>query len=319
MTGIDDLLEKTSRTFALSIPRLPEPTRMEVTVAYLLFRIADTFEDAVFWEPARRIDALGQFCTLLGNPDPSEADLLARVWREPRPLAHQGYLELLDAAPYVLEAFRMLAPTARTVIASHVIRSARGMAEFVGRTEDGTLQLRSLNELRDYCYVVAGIVGEMLCDLFLLDRGALIAVSGPLRERAACFGEGLQLVNILKDSASDRTEGRSYLPTGVSRADVFGLARSDLRAAAEYVLILQREGAPRGIVEFTALPVQLATASLDRIERSGPGAKISRLELFRIVATLEKALNRGEPAVPRGSAGPDESRSMEPLPPRRRR
>ncbi len=42
---LEELLFKTSRTFALSIPLLPEPTRREVTVAYLLFRIADTLED----------------------------------------------------------------------------------------------------------------------------------------------------------------------------------------------------------------------------------------------------------------------------------
>ena len=35
MAELLDLLEKTSRTFALSIPVLPEPTRKEVTLAYL--------------------------------------------------------------------------------------------------------------------------------------------------------------------------------------------------------------------------------------------------------------------------------------------
>ena len=42
---LDGLLLKSSRTFALSIPLLPDPTRREVTVAYLLFRIADTFTE----------------------------------------------------------------------------------------------------------------------------------------------------------------------------------------------------------------------------------------------------------------------------------
>ena len=58
---LDALLEKTSRTFALSIPRLPEPTRREVTVAYLLFRIADTLEDATLWDGSRRRDELARF------------------------------------------------------------------------------------------------------------------------------------------------------------------------------------------------------------------------------------------------------------------
>ena len=41
---LDQLLVETSRTFALAIPLLPEPTRRTVSVAYLLFRAADTLE-----------------------------------------------------------------------------------------------------------------------------------------------------------------------------------------------------------------------------------------------------------------------------------
>ena len=56
--GLRPLLQKTSRTFALSIPLLPEPLQTEVAIAYLLFRIIDTFEDATRWAPARRAKAL---------------------------------------------------------------------------------------------------------------------------------------------------------------------------------------------------------------------------------------------------------------------
>ena len=304
MTTLDDLLEKTSRTFALSIPRLPPPTRQEVTIAYLLFRIADTFEDAVLWSPRQRIEALEKFSGLLHDPDASVAERLALNWTTQAPLAHPGYLELVGSTAAVIAAFGDLAPAARQSIVLHVTRSARGMAEFVSRTENGTLELDSLSDLRAYCYVVAGIVGEMLCDLFLLERPALAGVAESLRASASAFGEGLQLVNILKDSASDRKEGRSYLPAGVNRDEVFQLARRDLVAASEYVRTLQRAGAPRGIVEFTALPVQLAWASLERIEKSGPGSKVSRPEVFRIVARLKWALDRGEPAVPEPSPEP---------------
>ena len=65
MENLDDLLEKTSRTFALSIPMLPEPTRRHVGIAYLLFRVADTFEDASLWSRARRLAALDDLAQLL--------------------------------------------------------------------------------------------------------------------------------------------------------------------------------------------------------------------------------------------------------------
>jgi hypothetical protein len=76
MQRIDELLEKTSRTFALSIPLLPQPTRRQLGVAYLLFRIADTFEDAVDWPNDRRIAALREFEDLLKIPEPVIYDWL---------------------------------------------------------------------------------------------------------------------------------------------------------------------------------------------------------------------------------------------------
>ena len=68
MADLEQLLIATSRTFALAIPLLPEPTRLEVTLSYLLFRVADTFEDAASWPRALRIEALAQFDRLLADP-----------------------------------------------------------------------------------------------------------------------------------------------------------------------------------------------------------------------------------------------------------
>ena len=83
------------------------------------------------------------------------------------------------------------------------------MAGYVGRTERGNLVLTDLEDLKNYCYFVAGIVGEMLTELFLLGRPTLSGVAAFLRGRAAAFGEALQLVNILKDAAGDAAEGRT--------------------------------------------------------------------------------------------------------------
>ncbi len=297
MADLADLLEKTSRTFALSIPVLPEPTRREVTIAYLLFRIADTFEDAAHWPPEDRIAAIGDFNRLLADYSRERAQTLSRGWVERNVAHHAGYRELMEEVPFVLDAFFALAPGAVAPIRAHVIRSAEGMAGIVSRTRQGHLTLHSIQELKDYCYIVAGIVGEMLSELFLLDRPALDGVARYLRERAATFGEALQLVNILKDSAVDAVEGRRYLPIEVSKADVFALARRDLGVAGDYILALQKAGAPRGLVEFTALPVRLAWAALERVEKSGPGSKVSRPEVFLIVKKLKRALDRGDAAV----------------------
>jgi len=299
MTSLEQLLEKTSRTFALSIPVLPEPTRREVMIAYLLFRIADTFEDASHWTPEARIGAIADFNALLSAYDRPRAERLAQDWVAQQVAHHAGYQELVAETPFVLDAFFALSPGAIPPIREHVVRSAEGMASIVARTKGGQLTLHSVRELQDYCYVVAGIVGEMLSELFLLDRPALSGISSYLRERAATFGEALQLVNILKDSASDAEEGRRYLPSEVPTSEVFALARRDLGVAGEYIRVLQNADAPRGLVEFTALPVQLAWAALEQVEKRGPGSKVSRPEVFLITQRLKRALDRGEPAVAR--------------------
>ena len=296
MPELLDLLERTSRTFALSIPPLPEPTRREVTVAYLLFRIADTFEDATHWAPGDRIAALGDFGFLLKEGTRAEAERLGQAWTQAGVSRHAGYRELIAETPFVFEAFASLRPEATAILRTHVVRSAEGMARFVARTGDEGLVLDSLDDLKSYCYIVAGIVGELLTELFLLEEISLRTVSADLRSRARAFGEALQLVNILKDADEDAAEGRRYLPAGVPRADVFALARRDLGTAGEYIDALRRARAPAGILEFTALPVALAWATLTRVEEAGPGAKIGRPEVFRIVQRVRSALARGEGA-----------------------
>jgi farnesyl-diphosphate farnesyltransferase len=305
MTNLDDLLLRTSRTFGLSIPLLPEPTRREVTIAYLLFRIADTLEDASHWPRAERLSALLEFGRLLETMDLAEARRLADRWVELRPVDHPGYLDLLRDLAGVMGAFRALDSAIRDGIARHLGRTVEGMAGFVaGGEENGSLQLQDLADLRRYCYVVAGIVGEMLTDLFLVRPGSLERVAAILRANAAAFGEGLQLVNILKDAAADARHGRVYLPAGVERAQVFALARRDLDAAHEYVLALLTAGAAQGLVAFTALPVLLARATLDRVERHGAGAKLTRLEVVQLRSALDQVLASGKTAQSPEEASP---------------
>ena len=296
MSEIDDLLQKTSRTFALTIPFLPAPTRAEVELAYLLFRIIDTFEDARLWHPQRRIDTLRRFGDLLER-EPAASEALANECAKDPPVTHEGYLELLAKMPFVLGAFAGVRAPARASVRKHVIRSAERMVGFIRRCDnDGKLALNTLDELSDYCYSVAGIVGEMLTDLYLLGRPELDHAAAELRAGAAEFGEGLQLVNILKDAQRDEEEGRTYLPKHATLEEVFALADRDLATAARYVECLRRAGAEPGIIAFNAAISKLATANLEILRTRGLGAKLSRLDVARIQAEVMAALD--EPTSP---------------------
>ncbi len=297
------LLQKTSRTFALSIPMLPEPTRAEVAIAYLVFRIIDTLEDAVHWSPARRLKALSEMKALLGTLDPEQGRLAAARWLERPPLDHEGYLELLAATPRVLEVLAALPEAARAAIVRHALRSAAGMAVFVDQSDaTGDLRLQTLEDLRDYCYAVAGVVGEMLTELFVLGRPELAGVARELRERAVRFGEGLQLVNILKDVNADAAAGRIYLPASVPLRAVFDLARADLVVANEYCDLLYASGTDRGLWAFNSLNTKLALASLTMLEAGGLGSKLTRTQVSRLRAQVLSGVE-GE-APPLGVVGP---------------
>jgi len=291
MVDLDQLLADSSRTFALTIPLLPDPTRREVTVAYLLFRVADTLEDSDSWAPARRAAGLRRLEVLLARRD--QLDAFTRELREDPPSLLPGYRALTDEVTAVFEALSSLSPGAQEVIVKHLLVTVRGMAEGLEAAAGGPFRLRSLAQLERYCYLVAGVVGEMLTELFLLAWPRLGAAGGTLRQHARSFGEGLQLTNILKDAGGDAREARHFIPDQLSMPSLFARARRDLADAARYVSALVAARAPEGVVAFTALPVRLALDTLTEVERSGAGAKISREQVAEALSEVQ-ALLRGE-------------------------
>jgi farnesyl-diphosphate farnesyltransferase len=290
---LDALLTATSRTFALTIPLLPEPTRTEFTLAYLVFRVADTLEDATEWSVPEKLEALERFATLLESPDEARTRELAAHWGAHPPVRHPGYQELLRELPLVFRAAASLRPASWAIVVRHSVRTARGMAAFVARDRSAPVRLNDLEDLRAYCYTVAGIVGEMLTELVLLGRQQLLAVAHDLRADASAFGEGLQLVNILKDSDADALEGRHFLPRNADRAGITRLAFEGLDAAARYCARLESAGAERGVLASVALPIVLARATLQHVQRLGPGAKLGRAHVMSLVARLQRAIAHG--------------------------
>ncbi len=289
MPTTEELLEKTSRTFALAIPLLPEPTRNCTALAYLLFRIADTLEDGEAWPTARRIAALDELCEVLRAERPDAARPSWEGWWRGVPTRNASYLELLRAVPQILGEVGALDAGQRRIVLAHALRTAEGMRDILGQADErGHARILGIDDLRHYCYVVAGIVGELLTALFLHDAPSLDRVARDLEGRARAFGEGLQLVNILKDEAVDADEGRRYLPAGVPRERVLALAREDLREARAYIDVLRDGGAPGGFYAFTALSEELAEATLDRLERDGAGAKVPRGEVFAILERVQR-------------------------------
>ena len=293
---LDDLLERTSRTFALTIPLLGEPLRRQVTIAYLLFRIADTLEDADLLGRDARLALLERFGELLAVRDPHHSTIAIFVAEcaTARPTANPDYAELLHETAAVFDALHDVGRAPADAIRTHLGKTVARMSAFVKRADEkGSLALRDLTDLKDYCYAVAGIVGEMLTDLVILAEPRLVTARERLDADAKAFGEGLQLTNILKDAGADAKEGRTYVPRDVDRIEVFALAEEDLERAKRYTALLKKHGATRGTLAFHALPVRLAVATLACVKKDGPGAKVSREALAAEIAAMNADLDRG--------------------------
>jgi farnesyl-diphosphate farnesyltransferase len=303
VTKVSALLQKTSRTIALAIPLLPEPTGTEVSVASLLFRVIGTFETTTRWPIVRRIEALTAFVELLDGA-PEAANGIVGEWVREPPVTHAGHKELLEDVPHVLRAFQHLRRDARTSIRRHIGRSADGLGRFMSRSDGSDdLELGTVEDLRGYCYVVGGIVGEMLTELFLLDRPKLAPVAQALESRAAAFGEGLRLVHILNATKLDRQEGRAYLPRRAEVAEIIALAEDDLAIATTYTDTLRAAGADPGLVAFNAFVTDLAIAKLAMLRDYGPGSRLSRLEIAKIAVEAAQRVSHPRHLVRAPSTG----------------
>ena len=298
---LEQLLIATSRTFALAIPLLPEPTRREVTLSYLLFRIADTFEDAASLaaRPAHRgAGAVRRACSRA--PDPEEIAEVARALGRRGALRAARLPGAAGRVPAVLDAFFALSPRAVALIREHTRAHGRGHGRLrrPHHATTASCACATSPDLQDYCYVVAGIVGELLTELFLLGRPPLAAGRRRRLRRALARLRRGAPARQHPQGLGLRRHPRAALPARRRRArrgDGPGAARPPGRG--EYVLTLQGAGAERGLVAFNALPVRLALATLDRLETAGPGSKLTRPEVYAIVQRMHGALDRGEPAI----------------------
>ena len=208
------MLPKVSRTFALNISLLRGEPYRSILTAYLFCRIIDTVEDADKLDAKIKIELLIEFYRLLKEPEHRRKHLKTWVERCRRVDGNLNDIELLLKTSRVFNVFESLSESHQQQIIPSVCRMAQGMAYFQKRfgSEDLTL-LENENELEEYCYFVAGCVGEMLCNLFFVELPGLSDRSmNIMRGNAVSFGLGLQITNIAKDFLVDRKRGWSYIP-----------------------------------------------------------------------------------------------------------
>ena len=299
-----DLLRVASRTFAIGIERLPGVLCEATTVAYLLLRVSDYFEDNEEMNSEEKVGLLNLWVNVLraeAGIDELTATFTITDTSNPDAIVAQH-------AKDILLHLRSLPEQVQEIIILHVIHSTQGMARW---TKQGP-KVDNEKDLDDYMFEVAGRVGYLVTQLFawysLHIRRKEIEIMPLARE----FGLGLQTVNVIRGLREDFERGWIYVPKnfltriGISQEQLFDpehrqqalevldmmtdKAERHLKQALQYVKSLPwwQHGIRLGCI----FPLMFAIRTLAISRRNATvfesEAKITRAEVKQIVmqATL---------------------------------
>jgi farnesyl-diphosphate farnesyltransferase len=270
------ILESVSRTFALTIPLLPANLEKVVGNTYLLCRIVDTIEDAVCIDPKTKQVLSTLFVKTVLDSSYSEEfvkESLIALLHHP----NHDEKDLIKNIPRILRVLQSCDEKQRHAVAQCVQIMSEGMSYFHVRQNQAGLE--DLKEFEKYCYVVAGVVGEMLTTVFALHSPAFAKAISGKESLAIAFGQALQMTNILKDSPEDRLRGVSWKPKGIDQTELLVIAHQKLEDSLRYIYCIPK--LEPGIRQFCFLAFGLAVLTLKQIARRHQFQESAEVKLTR--------------------------------------
>ncbi len=307
-------LQRVSRTFALTIPQLGGSLEDTVGNAYLLCRIADTIEDCPTLELEEARSFYESFLAAIAGQSDGKAFGQSLADRVAESMTSDE-VDLVAHTDAVLRITHSFSPEDQATLLRCVSTMSKGMEKFQeGLFANG---LDDMSHMDDYCYHVAGVVGEMLTELFCHHSKAIAANRSKLEPLSISFGQGLQMTNILKDIWEDKKRDICWLPREVftrhgcdlsdmleSRGtpefeaaldEVIGIAHGHLANALDYTLHIPRS--ERGTRLFCLWALFMAVHTLAAIHArpsfsEGDEVKISRSLVRRIVGFTRLAVRQ---------------------------
>ncbi|MFD1206569.1 MULTISPECIES: phytoene/squalene synthase family protein [Sporosarcina] len=257
------VLKLTSRTFYIPIKLLNNTLRKTVGSAYLCMRAIDEIEDHETLQPEVKQHLLRSTSKLLQSKfdDSAYRQLL------------QPYEHLLPEVTIRLGDWLSVCPAN---LIEKVKESTSIMADGMASWVEKGFNIQTKEDLDDYTYYVAGLVGVMLSDIWEAYDGTKTD-----RELAIGYGRGLQAVNMLRNQDEDADRGVHFMPDGWTRDDLFKYAEENLAKADAYITSIKT----KNILLFCKIPLALAKKTLNALN-SGQ-EKMARAE---VESTVEQIL-----------------------------
>ncbi len=297
-TLLGDILRSVSRSFYLTLRVAPPVTRHTLGLAYLFCRAADTIADTGVLARPERLAHLSGYREQFLQPAVAWDRLFALAGQLKPGEGSAGERALLARLSDCFHLYLALPPADQRLTRELVTTLTNGMAmdltAFPGDSAQSAPALPTLKEMDQYCYYVAGCVGEFWTRLHrhYFPAMAKIAPEEEQCRRAVHFGKGLQMTNLLKDIAPDLQRGRCYLPqellvtVGLTPRQLTQPAALDrLRPVLRQLVRLALEHLDHGwqyIQSLPRRPLRLRLACL--------WPHLLALKTLRLVATSERLL-----------------------------
>lgn len=273
-------LKRVSRSFAFCIERLQPPFRNWVALSYILCRLVDTVEDSLWNSKEEQRQSFENFEGFIKN---SSEDGAIVAWAQsfPDSIPDGEKILLKDAVPFFAD-LHVQPNSVKAVMQRTVLDMCRGMAHFSAHGDKG-IEVKSLVEANQYCFFVAGIIGELLTELFAHSQPGFEVTDEQIADSYR-FGLFLQKINLLKDQMRDLLEGRKLVP---DRQEMRQSLVADGQGAINYILSIPSERKDYRI--FCAWSLFLGLASLPYIDQSWKEQKPVKIPRARTLMILGKA------------------------------
>ena len=223
----DKLLEGTSRSFYLTLKRLPKSVKGQIGLLYLLARISDTIADSGESGGEDLLELLEDYNNRAQGHSNSMPDFsnLSDVQENPAEglllRGAHGPIELLEEASVVDQEL------IRRCLDIIISGQRMDLERFSDNNGSVIRSLSRYEEMDDYAYRVAGSVGEFWTEICLEHAfEASAELKEELMSSGVRFGKALQLINILRDIPEDLEIGRCYIP--IDDLEKIGLSPNDL-------------------------------------------------------------------------------------------
>ena len=303
------ILRRVSRSFFVSMFLLPRKLRDPVALGYLLARASDTIADTADIPIDSRVEKLQLLARAIqGEP---LGDAIYELSAALTPMQKdESERALIESLPSTLEWLEQTDISDREEVRGVLEKINRGQMLDVERFRDPKqiTVLQTAADLDEYTYLVAGSAGEFWTRLgFEKLRKFSARGEGDMLQLGKHYGQGLQLVNILRDAGDDLRAGRCYF-SNEELAKVAMEPSQVIREPQRFLPIYRkwREKAEQGIkagIDYstavrnrririaTVLPALIGARTLALLREAGGTVlhrhiKVSRKEVRAIIRSL---------------------------------